>query len=176
MWNLACTQIRLIRNRLYNNINMNWLSYVFSILIAQGAGGIGAIFTTSKIPTWYAALAKPSWQPPSWVFGPVWTTLYLLMGIAAARIWNYRGRSSLVKGALIVYTVQLILNILWSVVFFGAQSPAGALLLIVALWLAIVATIYQFWRIDHTAALLLVPYLLWVTFASVLNATIWHLN
>ena len=155
---------------------MNWLPYIVSVLIAQGAGGIGGFFTASKIPTWYMTLVMPSWQPPSWVFGPVWTTLYFLMGVAAAMIWSQRKQSPQAKTALIVYGVQLVLNILWSVFFFGLQSPALAFVCIVVLWLAIVATIYHFWRIRRVAGVLLIPYIFWVGFASVLNYTIWSLN
>jgi tryptophan-rich sensory protein len=155
---------------------MNWISYIVSILIAQGAGGIGGLFTASKIPTWYASLVMPSWQPPTWVFGPVWTTLYLLMGVAAAIIWNQRQRSPHARTALAIYAVQLVLNVLWSVFFFGLQSPALAFVCIVVLWCAIAATLYQFWRISRVAGALLVPYILWVSFAAVLNYTIWSLN
>lgn len=155
---------------------MNWISYIIGILIAQAAGGIGGVYTASKIPTWYETLTKPAWQPPSWVFGPVWTTLYLLMGIASAMVWQRRGVSSSATPALVAYGVQLVLNMLWSILFFGAESPAAALVCIVALWFAIVLTIVLFWRVNHTAAWLLVPYIAWVTFAAVLNFTIWRLN
>ena len=155
---------------------MNWLSYIIGVVIAQAAGGIGGFFTSSKIPTWYATLVKPSWNPPSWLFGPVWTTLYLMMGVASAMVWQRRGQSPIAQTALVVYGVQLVLNVLWSFLFFGAQSPAFAFVCIVALWFAILLTIVLFWRVNHTAALLLVPYILWVSFASVLNFTIWRLN
>lgn len=155
---------------------MNWVTKLVGILIAQAAGGIGGIFTSSKIPTWYATLVKPSWQPPSWVFGPVWTTLYFLMGYASAMVWDRRAQSSVAMVALVAYGIQLVLNALWSFLFFGLESPAAALVGIIALWFAIVITIVLFWRVSHTAAWLLVPYLLWVSFASVLNFTIWRLN
>jgi tryptophan-rich sensory protein len=155
---------------------MNWISIVVSVVIAQAAGGIGGLFTSSKIPTWYATLAKPSWQPPSWVFGPVWTTLYFLMGYASAMVWARRGQSSVATTALVVYGVQLVLNVLWSILFFGAESPMLAFICIVALWFAIVLTMVLFWRVSHTAAWLMVPYLAWVSFAGVLNFTIWRLN
>lgn len=155
---------------------MHWLSYIVGVLIAQAAGGLGSLFTTAKIPTWYATLVKPSFNPPSWIFGPVWTTLFLMMGIASAMVWQRRGVSSAANPALIAYGVQLALNVLWSVLFFGAESPAYALICVIALWFAILLTIVLFWRVNHAAAWLLVPYLAWVSFASILNFSLWRLN
>lgn len=152
------------------------MSYLFSIVLAQGIGGLGALFTSSKIATWYETLLKPTWTPPGWVFGPIWTTLYLLMAIAAARIWNVRGSSALVRGALVLYGLQLLLNLLWSVLFFGLESPAIGLLGIVLLWIVIVATIIVFWRIDTISGVLLLPYIVWVSIAMTLNYRIFVLN
>lgn len=152
------------------------MSYLFSIVLAQGIGGLGALFTSSKIATWYETLLKPMWTPPGWVFGPIWTTLYLLMAIAAARIWNVRGSSALVRGALVLYGLQLLLNLLWSMLFFGLESPALGLLGIVLLWIVIVATIIVFWRIDTIAGVLLLPYIVWVSIAMTLNYRIFVLN
>ncbi len=155
---------------------MNWIVGIVSVLIAQAAGGIGAIFTSAKIPTWYATVVKPSWQPPNWLFGPVWTTLFTLMGIAAAIVWIQRGQSPIAQKALVAYGVQLILNVLWSYLFFGMQSPGLAFIEIVFLLIAIVGTMVLFWRVSPAAGWLMMPYLIWVLFASFLNFTIWRLN
>ncbi len=141
------------------------------IALCELAGIIGSVFTVSAIPTWYAALAKPVLRPPNWLFGPIWTTLYALIGVAAYLVWNKRHGQ-----ALRIFGVQLVLNATWSIVFFGLQSPGWALLNIIALWLAIVWTIKVFYRISKPAAYLLVPYLLWVSFGSYLNYAIWVLN
>ena len=143
------------------------LAYVLLLAAPFVAGAIGGFYTTPNIAAWYAYLVKPSWTPPSWVFGPVWTLLYLLMGIAAVLVWRMgkQGRAR----ALTVYGVQLVLNALWSVVFFGLHAPAVAFAVIIVLWLAIVWLIALFARHSRTAAWLLVPYLLWVTYAATLN-------
>jgi benzodiazapine receptor len=149
---------------------------VISIVACLCAGVIGSIFTRQAIPTWYAALAKPSFSPPDWLFAPVWTLLYILMGIAAFLVWRKGTQNRPVKIALIVFLVQLILNILWSVVFFGLESPLSGLIVIVVLWVALLVTVLRFFKISRVASILLWPYLLWVTFAAVLNASIWLLN
>jgi tryptophan-rich sensory protein len=142
-----------------------------------GAGLIGSLAMVGGGPrSWYAALAKPSFTPPNWVFGPVWTVLYLLMGIAAFLIWRKGLASAGVKTALAWFLVQLGLNALWTPVFFGLHRIGLALAVIVLLGAAIVATMYRFFRISRPAGLLLVPYLLWVSFATVLNASLWYLN
>jgi tryptophan-rich sensory protein len=149
---------------------------VISIIICQLAGIIGAIFTNKSIPTWYASLKKPAFNPPAWLFGPVWTALFLLMGIALFLIWqkgiNFEG----VKRALIVFSAQLIFNILWSILFFGLRSPLAAFIAIIILWILILLTIVLFYPIAKTAGLLLLTYLLWVSFASILNFSLWRLN
>lgn len=154
----------------------NVLPLIVSIGISELAGIIGSIFTASSIPTWYATLQKPSFNPPSWVFGPVWTTLFVLMGIAAFLVWQQGWKKKSVKIALSLFGVQLFLNTLWSILFFGMKNPGTACIEIIFLWLAIVATMIAFLKISKTAFWLLVPYILWVSFASFLNYTIWSLN
>jgi benzodiazapine receptor len=146
------------------------------VLICEGAGIIGSIFTTPSIPGWYAALAKPPFNPPNWIFAPVWTSLYALMGIAAYLVYEKGLKRNEVKKALAIFAAQLLLNTLWSVVFFGAHMILGAAVLIIFLWGLIVATIWLFSRISKAAAYLLVPYILWVSFASVLNISLYVLN
>jgi len=192
-----------------------WPMLIGFILISLLAGAIGSIFTISAIPAWYATLSKPSFSPPNWVFGPVWTILYILMGIAAYLVWikgqeikekisgmgkaarekiskaakakaNLKGSKKsgmkAAKGilnvnfALKVFGFQLILNALWSILFFGLRSPLYGFLCIIPLWLSIAWTIKLFWQIDRRAAYLLVPYIAWVSFASVLNYFVFVMN
>lgn len=155
---------------------VDWIALFGFIVISQAAGVAGSIFTAPAIPGWYAALAKPELVPPSWVFAPVWTTLFIFMGIAAFIVWRAGFRKRQVRVALGVFFVQLLLNMLWSILFFGLQSPALALTEILVLWVAILTTIVVFAKLSRTAALLLVPYLLWVSFATYLNFAIWMLN
>ena len=152
------------------------IQLIISILICQSAGLIGSFFTTPAIPSWYATLQKPSFNPPSWIFGPVWLTLYTLMGIALFLVWQKRGEHRLAKPAIILFLVHLVLNAIWSILFFGLQNPLLALIDIIILWLMIITLTYQFWQIRKSAAYLLLPYLLWVSFAAVLNFAIWRLN
>lgn len=154
----------------------NIFKLIIAIGISEAAGIIGSIFTASSIPTWYATLARPELSPPNWVFGPVWTMLFALMGIAAFLIWQKGINHRDVKVALSVFGIQLILNTLWSIVFFGLQNPGAAFMEIIVLWVAILATIIMFAKISRVAAWLLVPYILWVTFAGYLNYSIWMLN
>lgn len=146
------------------------------VLGCELAGGIGALFTTPNIPTWYASLAKPSFTPPAWVFGPVWTLLYAMMGAALWLVRQAPAKKGAKRMAYAAFAVQLALNVLWSLAFFGLKSPAYGVAVIVLLWLAIAATIVLFWRFDRKAALLLLPYLAWVSFASLLNYSIFALN
>ncbi len=155
-----------------NNIS----KLAIAIIVSELAGIIGSFFTFEAIPTWYATLVKPTLNPPSWIFGPVWTTLYLLMGIAAFLVWKKGWEQKEVKIALGIFTGQLVLNTLWSIIFFGLQSPGWALIDILLMWISIVATIIVFYRISRPAAYLLLPYLAWVSFASYLNYAIWTLN
>jgi tryptophan-rich sensory protein len=149
---------------------------VVSILIPQAAGLIGARFTAPQISTWYASLSKPAFTPPGAVFGPVWTVLYLLMGIALYLIWARGLDARGVKPAILLFGVQLLLNVLWSILFFGLRSPILGLVDIAVLWISILLTLLLFLRVSAVAGLLLVPYLLWVTFAAILNASIFVLN
>jgi translocator protein len=147
---------------------------LFAILICLLAGFIGSIFTMSSIMSWYSRLEKPYFNPPNYVFGPVWTVLYILMGIALYLVWAKKDADK--QAANIAFFTQLTLNVIWSILFFGMQSPLFAFLEIILLWTAIVATIVEFYRISKAAAVLMMPYLLWVSFAAVLNLSIYLLN
>lgn len=152
------------------------LKFIISILVCQLAGGIGAIFTTPQIGGWYSNLTKPSFNPPNWIFGPVWTLLFILMGIALFLVWDKAGDNKEKIKAFYAFFIQLALNILWSVLFFGLQSPGASFIEIIILWMAILVSLVYFYRISKIAGLLLLPYLLWVSFAGFLNYTIWKLN
>ncbi|GGI49093.1 tryptophan-rich sensory protein [Mucilaginibacter galii] len=153
-----------------------WTHLIISILITESIAATASLFTISQIPVWYRTLNKPSFNPPNWLFGPVWTVLYVLIAIAAYLVWQRRDDSPLYKKARNAYILQLILNFAWSAVFFGMHQVLGALVVIGLLWLSIVAIIYYFGKFNKVAAWLLVPYLLWVSFASVLNLYIYLLN
>ena len=155
---------------------INIAKLIASLVVCQCAGIIGSAFTTPAIPNWYATLQKPVFTPPNWLFAPAWITLYLLMGIAAFLVWRVGLENRRVRIALILFLVQLALNSLWSVAFFGMQSPLYGVIVIVILWLMILLTILKFSRISAAAAWLLVPYILWVSFASALNISILILN
>jgi len=142
------------------------------IIISFIPGWIGSQFTPGQ---WYTTIAKPSWTPPGYIFGPVWTLLYILMGVAAWLVWKEHGFGA-AKTALWFFIIQLILNGLWSVLFFGWHRPGWAFIDIFALWIMIVATMVAFWRHSTVAGVLFIPYLAWVSFASALNFSIWHLN
>jgi tryptophan-rich sensory protein len=152
------------------------IKILFSTALCLSAGAIGSAFTIAAIPEWYATLQKPSFSPPNWVFGPVWTLLYILMAIAAAMVWQKGLRNPPVRKALVFFLLQLILNTVWSYLFFGLRSPLYGLADILFLWGMILVTIAQFSKISVPAALLLIPYLLWVTFATGLNLGIFLLN
>lgn len=154
----------------------NFYKLVIAIGVSELAGIIGSVFTTPSIAGWYAMLAKPEFSPPNWVFAPVWITLFVLMGIAAFLVWKQGLDRKDVKIALGIFIGQLVLNTLWSIIFFSLHSPGGALVEIIFLWLAILATIAAFYKISRPAAWLLVPYILWVSFAMYLNYSIWILN
>jgi tryptophan-rich sensory protein len=154
----------------------NIFKLIFAILISQMAGTIGSVFTAPSINTWYETLAKPTLNPPSWIFGPVWITLFFLMGIAAFLVWKKGLERKEVRIALGIFILQLILNTLWSIIFFGLQNPGIALIEIAILWFAILATIIAFTKISKIASWLLVPYIVWVSFAMYLNYAIWMLN
>ena len=152
------------------------LKLITAIAVSELAGIVGTVFTVSAIPAWYTTLVKPNLNPPGWIFGPVWTTLYLLMGIAAFLVWNRGWSRRDVKAALGVFLLQLVLNAVWSIIFFGLESPLWALVDIALMWLAIVWTMALFYKISKPAMWLLVPYILWVSFAAYLNYSIWILN
>ena len=152
------------------------LRFIISILVPLAAGAIGSVATTPAIPTWYRTLTKPRFNPPNWLFAPAWTTLFVLMGIALYLVWRQYTHTTSARPALIAFLVQLALNILWSFAFFGFKSPLAGLIVIIALWVAIAQTISLFSRVSQTAAVLLVPYIAWVSFALVLNTTILFLN
>lgn len=145
------------------------------LLLCFAAAGVGSSVTIPQIPTWYAEINKPSFNPPNWIFGPVWTTLYLMMAFSVWLVWMKAGWLD-APGALGVFCFQLLLNVAWSVIFFGLENPTAAAIEIVLLWAAIGATIALFWRHSRIAALLLTPYLAWVSFAAVLNFSIMALN
>ena len=146
-----------------------WLGLCF------GTAYLGSVFTTPSIPTWYASLVKPSWTPPSWVFGPVWSLLYIMMALAAWLVWRRDGLTPAVI-PITLFLVQLALNGTWSILFFGLHKPGAAFAEIIVLWGAILATLVAFWRCVRAAGWLMVPYLAWVTFAAVLNYALWQLN
>lgn len=149
---------------------------VVAIVICEFAGVIGSLFTMPAVPGWYAGLTKPSFNPPSWIFAPVWTTLYAMMGLAAWLVYAKGWKRPEIRKALSVFAVQLLLNALWSIVFFGAHQIFAAAVVIILLWAAILWTILLFRKISKAAAYLLVPYIVWVSFASVLNVSLYVLN
>jgi benzodiazapine receptor len=147
------------------------IALVVAVGICFAAAGVGGYATTRSLRDWYVALPKPWWNPPNWVFAPVWSILYFVMAIAAWLVWLGRERSD-VGPLLLAFAAQLVLNVLWSVVFFWLRSPAGGLVVIILLWWAIFVTIIAFAPVSMVAAALLVPYLAWVTFATALNGAI----
>lgn len=163
-------------------LNMNnTFKLIIAIVVSELAGIIGSVFTMPSIASWYAGIVKPAINPPAWVFGPVWTTLFALMGISAWLVWKkldsrLRDNDKKIKISLGIFIGQLVLNTFWSIIFFGLHSPGGALIEIVFLWFAILATIVAFAKISRLAAWLLLPYIIWVSFAMYLNFAIWMLN
>ena len=176
----------------------NLLKLLISIIICELAGVVGSIFTTPEISGWYKSLNKPSFNPPNWIFGPVWTIIFILMGVSLYLVWlnkwetKNKIRSGKIKAwnplsqkfltvwkkanIILIFILQLILNISWSAIFFGMRSPGAAFFEILMLWFAIIFMIINFYKISKTAALLLLPYILWVSFAAFLNYFIWILN
>src|SRR5271166_3636896 len=146
---------------------------ILCIVVCLGAAGIGSLLTTPALRPWYAGLNKPSWTPPNWLFGPVWTILYVAMAVAAWLVWQ---RMGLMERPMKLFLLQLSLNVAWSGVFFGLRSPGAAFAEIVALWFAILATAVEFWKTTPAAGWLLLPYLIWVSYAAALNFSIWRLN
>lgn len=155
---------------------MNILKFIVSISLCFSVAFLGSVFTFSSISTWYAQLNKPFFNPPDWIFGPVWTILYFLMAIAFYIVWDKDVKNKTKEQAIQIFLFQLALNLLWSLVFFGFQNPLLALVVIIALWLSIFMTIKYLYKLAKIAAYLLVPYILWVSFASILNFAIVILN
>jgi tryptophan-rich sensory protein len=154
-----------------NNIFKLVLALVFTV----GFGSLGAIFTVAEIPTWYQTLIKPSFNPPNWLFGPVWTLLYTLMGIALWLVWKKPSTTDR-NWAIGIFMIQFVLNFLWSIIFFKYHLLGWALLEILLMWIFILLTILFFWQHSKPASILLFPYLFWVSFATILNAAIFRLN
>lgn len=152
-----------------------WIKLIACILICQLAGIIGSLFTISSITSWYAKLYKPTFIPPDWLFGPVWLILYTLMGISLYLIWNEKSKSK-IKIPLTLFFIQLVLNVLWSIMFFGFQLIFYGLVEIIIMWVYIAQTMFSFYRISRKASLILVPYIAWVTIATLLNYFVWILN
>ena len=151
------------------------LKLTASIILCQLAGFLGSLFTMPAISTWYQTLNKPIFVPPNWIFSPVWISLFILMGISLFMVWRRQDHPQL-KTAFIFFSVQLILNIFWSAAFFGLRSPLLGLMDIILLWITILLTVLNFLKISKVAGLLLLPYLLWVSFATLLNFSLWVLN
>lgn len=156
-------------------ISRNIIKLAISILLPLSVGAVAGMFTSQAVPTWYASLNRPSFSPPNWVFGPVWTTLYVLLGISFFLIWK-ENPSKQRNLAIIIFTVQMLLNFAWSFIFFYFNFIGAALLEIILLWISIIAMIYLFYKIKPLAAYLNIPYLLWVSFATILNAGYYFLN
>jgi len=157
-------------------IKNKFQKFLASILICLAAGFLGSLFTTTGVGSWYATLEKPTFNPPNWLFGPVWTMLYILMGISLYLIWQKGLKKKELRFAFGIFILQLLFNLWWSVIFFGLNNPGLAFVDIVVLWFMIVFVIYLFYEIRKISAWLLVPYLAWVSFALVLNYCIWVLN
>ena len=149
---------------------------ILSIIICQMAGIIGSIFTAGSVTSWYPTLVKPSFSPPGFYIGLIWIVLFTLMGISLFLIWRETPSNQSAKMALYFFAAQLIVNVLWSVAFFGMRSPISGLVVIAFLWVLILITIIKFWPINRTAAILLIPYIIWVSIAAYLNYSIWRLN
>ncbi|MFH1405442.1 MAG: TspO/MBR family protein, partial [Patescibacteria group bacterium] len=150
--------------------------FVASIFICLCAGVVGSFANAGNINTWYATLQKPVFNPPNWVFGPVWTILYIMIGIALYLVWQKWKKDKFSRIVFVMFLIHLFVNAMWSVVFFGLHDIGKAFLVIIVLWLMIIALMFLFEKIDRKATLLFVPYLLWVTFAAFLNFSIWELN
>ncbi|MBN2854524.1 tryptophan-rich sensory protein [Patescibacteria group bacterium] len=156
--------------------NKNFIKLIVALIIPQLLAIVGSLFTSTGPNSWYNLIEKPAFNPPNWVFGPVWTLLYILMGISAFLIWRRGLRKKEVRFALLIFIFQLVLNLFWSFIFFGLENPGIAFTEIISLWFAILATILSFYQVNKVAAFLLIPYILWVSFAAFLNYSIWNLN
>jgi translocator protein len=151
---------------------ISWYKLIISILICLAVGFFSGFFTATSIDSWYSKISKPSFNPPNWLFGPVWTILYILMGISLYLVWNSNGS----KTAIMFFAIQLLLNFLWSFIFFKLQNPFIAFIEIIILLAIIIITAIKFYPISTTAAYLMIPYILWVSFATILNFSIYWLN
>lgn len=167
---VSCVASRLFRCR------ADVVKFIFSIMLCQIVGGVGAIFTSSSVSTWYPNLTKPAFTPPGWVFAPVWTILYLLMGLSLFLILVRGGERGKIIPALTIFAVQLALNGIWSYLFFGLRNPFYGFVEIVLLWIMILLTMLVFSKISKLSSMLLIPYLAWVTIAATLNFYLWRLN
>jgi translocator protein len=158
------------------NLKMKIFKFIFSIVLCFSAAALGGAATYSSIPTWYASLNKPFFNPPNWIFGPVWTILYFLMAVSLYIVWDKNFKNKKKEEAIKIFIFQLVLNLLWSFAFFGFHQPLLALITVIALWISIFVTIKYFYKISKTSAYLLYPYIFWVSFASILNLAIVILN
>jgi translocator protein len=152
--------------------NNHWLALIVLLILCFAVAVVGGWATAPNIPNWYAGLAKPPWTPPGWIFGPVWSVLYLTMALAAWLVWR-RGNP---VAPMTLFSIQLAFNAAWSWLFFGLHSPGAAFIDVLLLWIAIATTTVVFWRRSTLAGVLFVPYLIWVSFAAALNFAIWRLN
>ncbi len=164
------------KSRRQTRTTIHWSHLLGWVILCEAAGIIGSVFTFSAIPTWYQTLTKPVFNPPSWLFGPVWVTLYALMGVAAYRVSRLGMKRGAVKSAVVMFLIHLALNALWSPIFFGARQIPLGFVTIVAIWLTLIVTISRYQKLDIKSAYLLLPYLAWVSFATVLNYNLWLLN
>ena len=156
-------------------MRIQYFRLIASLIICQLAGFVGSFFTTPAIPGWYAALEKPIINPPNWIFAPVWIFLYLLMGITLYILWQNLPKTE-ARTAMVFFAIQLVLNMLWSVIFFGLRLPMVAFMEIIILWIFILLTMIKSSKVSKTTVFLLLPYILWVSFAAILNLFLWRLN
>lgn len=154
----------------------NFAKLIIAIAIPIAIGATAGLFTVTGVGSWYQTINKPSWNPPGWVFAPVWTTLYVMMGVSLYLVWKSGVSNNLKRTAIGLFAFQLVLNFFWSLIFFDQQQPGWALVEIIVMWFFILFTIFAFAKVNKTAAWLLVPYISWVSFATILNYTIWKMN
>lgn len=154
----------------------SYLKLFISIFICLAIGGVSGYLTSNEIPTWYMTLNKPSFNPPNWIFAPVWTTLYILMGISFWLVWKSSTEEAVKNRAMVFFIIQLVLNFFWSIIFFSFHQLGFAMIEIVLMWIFILFSIISFYPISKAASYLLIPYICWVSFASVLNFAVWRLN
>jgi tryptophan-rich sensory protein len=151
------------------------VGFIAILALCLAASAVGGAATASSVGTWYQTLAKPAFNPPNWIFAPVWTALYFMMAIAAWRVWRRDGLTG-ARAEATLFALQLVLNMVWSILFFGLRSTGAAMVEIFVLLLAILATTVVFWQRDRVAGMLFIPYAVWVAFAAVLNVALWRLN